>query len=230
MAEKSIEHLGLILDGNRRWARKRGLSTFEGHKKGYEIMKQAGQWCLDRGIQVVTAFVFSTENWIKRTPEEVKYLLDLFLFFLEVDIREFHEKEIRLRVLGRSEGLSSKLLKLIEKAEKLTKNNTRGTLQIAFNYGGRMEIVDACKKIISSGVSAEKVDEGLISRNLYGPGVKDPDLIIRTSGERRLSGFLLWQAAYSEFLFLDKYWPDFSERDLDLAIKDYAGRERRYGR
>lgn len=226
---KKLEHLGFIMDGNRRWARERGSDIMEGHQKGYEKFKDVAKWCLDRGIKTVTAFAFSTENW-NRPKKEVSYLMKLLSLALSRDIDEFHKKNIRLKVIGRKEGLDSNILSLIKKAEDLTKNNTAGLLQLAVNYGGRTEILDAVKRMIEDKVPSENISEESFAGYLYTAGVSDPDLIIRTSGEKRLSGFLLWQSAYSELLFIDKYWPDLSASDVDYAIEEYARRERRYGR
>ncbi len=217
------------MDGNRRWARERGLPTFEGHRRGYEKMKEVGDWCLARGIKILTLFAFSTENW-KRSKEEVEYLMNLLRFGLTKELDEFDKRGIKLKIIGRREGLPEKVARAVDEAEKHTAGNTAGLLQIAINYGGRPEIVDALKKIIEQDVVKELVDEQTIEQNLYTAGVPDPDLIIRTAGEQRLSGFLLWQSAYSELYFCQKYWPDFSQGDLDEALRWYAKRERRMGK
>ncbi len=223
------KHIGIIMDGNRRWARERGLPTFEGHRRGYNKMKEVGEWCLARGIKILTVFAFSTENW-QRSKEEVDYLMNLLHFALTKELNEFNKRGVKLKIIGRREGLPEKVAEAIDEAEKVTSRNTAGLLQIALNYGGRTELVDAVKKIVSQNVPPEKIDESAIERNLYTAGVPDPDLIIRTSGEQRLSGFLLWQSAYSELYFCQKYWPAFNEQDLDEALQWYTGRGRRFGK
>lgn len=225
----SPRHIGIIMDGNRRWAREHGLPTFEGHRRGYEKVKEVGDWCLKRGIKILTLFAFSTENW-KRSKGEVEYLMNLLHFALTKELDEFNKRNIRLKIIGCREGLPRKMSQAADEAERSTAKNSGGLLQVAINYGGRAEIVEAVKKIIHQGVIAEKMDEKLIEKNLYTAGTPDPDLIIRTSGEQRLSGFLLWQSAYSELYFCQKYWPDFSEKDLDDILQWYASRERRFGR
>lgn len=223
-----IKHLGIIMDGNRRWAKARGLPTLEGHRRGYDKLKEVGEWCLNRGIGVITVFGFSTENW-KRAQEEVSYLMDLIYKAVTVEVDEFMKRDIRVRVIGRPEGLSAKMLKAADQVWERTQNNKRGLLQLAINYGGQAEIVDAVRKICASGVAASEITEDLVVKNLYAPDVPPPDLIIRTSGEQRLSGFLTWESAYSELYFTQTHWPDFSESDLQAALDWYEGRERRYG-
>ncbi|MCA9333467.1 di-trans,poly-cis-decaprenylcistransferase [Candidatus Saccharibacteria bacterium] len=225
MSETGIKlrHLGLILDGNRRWARQKGIPTMQGHKKGYENLKTIVRAAVDRGVNYISAYVFSMENW-NRSKEEVKYLMDLALHLAINEVKELHKEGIRVHFLGSKERISAKLLKAIQNAEDLTRNNTRGTVAICFNYGGKQEIADAvnaCKKDI--------VTPDDIEQNLYAPDVPPIDLLVRTSGEQRISGFMLWRAAYAELLFVDKYWPDFSIADLDDAIQKYEERERRFG-
>lgn len=225
MSETGIKlrHLGLILDGNRRWARQKGIPTMQGHKKGYENLKTIVRAAVDRGVNYISAYVFSMENW-NRSKEEVKYLMDLALHLAINEVKELHKEGIRVRFLGSKERISTKLLKAIQNAEDLTRNNTRGTVAICFNYGGKQEIADAvnaCKKDI--------VTPDDIEQNLYAPDVPPIDLLVRTSGEQRISGFMLWRAAYAELLFVDKYWPEFSIADLDDAIQKYEERERRFG-
>ncbi len=223
------------MDGNRRWAKARGLSSLEGHLAGYELVKKLGPWCLARGVKVLTCYAFSTENW-KRAKDEVGYLMDLLMSAITRDLDILTRDNIRLKVIGRRADLSDKIKKAIEAAEDKTKNNSAGILQLAISYGGRDEIARAASKAVLAGgpelaEGREAVlTEEMISQHLDTAGVPDPDLIIRTSGEQRLSGFLLWQAAYSELLFLEKPWPDFSEADLNAAISWYADRERRYGK
>jgi undecaprenyl diphosphate synthase len=224
-----IKHLGIIMDGNRRWAKKRGLPALEGHRQGRVIAKKVGEWCIDRGIEVLTLFAFSTENW-NRSKKEVQFLFRLLEIMLTKDLDELNRKNIRLTVIGRITGLPNRLQARIEHAVEVTKNNTRGTLQLAVNYGGRGEIVDAVKQLVKEARSASKITEASIGEKLYTSTQPDPDLIIRTSGEQRTSNFLLWQAAYSELYFTKKNWPEFTEKDLDLALQEYKRRERRFGK
>jgi len=223
-------HLGIIIDGNRRWARKRGLPSFEGHRRGLEKVKEIGKWCKKRGVKILTLFAFSTENW-NRSKAEVSYLMRLFRQILIKDnLREIHREGIRIKIIGQKQRLNPQLQKVIREAEETTKNNKEGILNIAINYGGRAEIVEAIKKIIRKKISTNKINEELIKKNLWTEEEPYPDLIIRTGGEQRLSNFLLWQAAYSEFYFPKKYWPDFTEEDLDEALRNYAQRQRRFGK
>lgn len=216
------------MDGNRRWAKDRGLPSLKGHRAGYEALKRIGNACLDRGIEVLTVFAFSTENW-KRTDKEVGYLMDLLEKGLRDELSFFMENKARIRVLGRRDGLRPSVLRAIEGAERETANNTGVTMNLCVNYGGRLEIVDACKKLIEEGVPADQIDEAAIQARMYWPEMPDPDLVVRTSGEERISGFLLWEAAYSEFYWCPKHWPDFDEAELDKALEAYAVRQRRYG-
>jgi len=226
MKEKTINHLGIIIDGNRRWAKKRGLPTFEGHKKGIDKVKKAIEWANKRGIKNLTFFVFSTENW-KRSKKEVDYLMKLAEEMIK-DYEDTAKKEkIRIRVIGQKEKLPKSLQKEIEKVENSTKNNKRMTVNFALSYGGRNEIVEVVKKIIEKKIPLEKINEKTISQNLW---TTDLDLLIRTGKEKRLSNFLLWQSAYSELYFSSKYWPDFTEKDLEKALNDYYSRQRRFGK
>lgn len=219
------KHIGFIMDGNRRWAKERGLPTFEGHRTGYDLIKKLGPWCLSRGVKIMTFYAFSIENW-KRTQDEVGYLMDLLFQAVTKDLEIFMKDDIRLRVIGRRSDLPEKLQAAVLAAEEKTKNNSAGTIQLAVSYGGRDEIVRAAKAALAAGELTEKT----LADNLDTAGFPDPDLIIRTSGEMRLSGFLSWQSIYSELLFLKTYWPDFSEADLDSALAWYADRNRRYGK
>lgn len=225
--ESKIQHLAIIMDGNRRWAKTRGLPPFEGHRAGYKKIEEMLNWCRDAGIKILTLFAFSTENW-QRPKEEVDFLMKLFLLALTRDIKKLHKNKVRVRIIGRREGLPEKLKEAIKKSEELTKNNGGGTLNLAINYGGRPELADAFKKIAKN--PPEEITEETISQNLYTAGLPDPDLIIRTSGEQRLSGFLTWQSAYSELLFINHHWPEFSKEDFDAALADFANRQRRFGR
>lgn len=217
------------MDGNRRWAKERGKPSFDGHRAGYERMKQVGDWCLDRGVEVLSVFAFSTENW-KRTEEEVGFLMDLLEEALTKELTSFHEKNVCLKVIGSRDRLRPSVLRAIEVAEETTKGNTRATFAICLNYGGRGEIVDACRKIVSSGIAATEITEQTLQTNMYWPGMPEPDLVVRTSGEERLSGFLLWESAYSEIYWCKKHWPDFDEKELDMALEEYVTRQRRFGK
>jgi len=216
------------MDGNRRWAKARGWPSLRGHQQGYDKVKRVGDWCLERGIKILTLYAFSTENW-KRTEKEVKYLMGLLERALTVELNYFQDRDICLRVIGRKDELSSKFQSIIQKAEEATKDNQAGILNLAINYGGRPEIIDAVKNIVRDKIKSEDINQELFSKYVYTAGLPDPDLIIRTSGEQRLSGFLTWQSVYSEFYFIDKHWPDFSEKDLDEAIDWFDKRERRFG-
>jgi len=224
-----VKHIGIILDGNRRWAKAKGLPSFEGHRRGYDNLKTIGLACLDRGIEHFSAFVFSTENW-QRAQEEVGYLLDLLHLALTKELDFFHKHGIRLKVLGQRDRLSEKMLRAIDEAQSATAGNARGQLNLCLNYGGRAEIVAAVKNIAARDLPPEAITEETVSASVWSAGIPEPDLIIRTSGERRLSGFLTWSGVYSELLFVDKHWPDFDESDLDAALADYDERQRRFGK
>lgn len=221
--------MGFILDGNRRWAREKGKPTLEGHRIGYENLKDITKAAINRGVTYVSAYVFSTENW-DRTPKEVKYLMDLAYRMLTKDVAELNKEQIRVVWLGSREKLSDKMLKAIENAEESTQNNTRGTLAICFNYGGHEELVEAARKLVAQGLSPSDINNDVLSSVLYAPEVPSVDLVIRTSGEQRLSGFMLHRIAYAELYFTDKYWPDFGSADLDAALAEFARRERRHGK
>lgn len=216
------------MDGNRRWARDRGLPAVEGHRAGYETMKKVGEWCLEREIETLTVFAFSTENW-KRSETEVGFLMSLLEFALDKELDYFVSRKIRLRILGRREGFSKKILELIDRAQDATKDFDRMTFAICLNYGGRTEIVDAVKTIVSEGIPVDAIDEQTIAKRLYWPNMPDPDLVIRTSGEQRLSGFLTWETVYSELYWIEKFWPALEEADIDAALEEYKKRQRRYG-
>lgn len=222
-------HLGLILDGNRRWARARGLPTLEGHNRGYDNLKTITKAAINHGVKYVSAYIFSKENW-NRTSAEVKYLMNLAYLLINKDVNELNKEDIRVVCLGSRERLSPKLIKAIEKAEEKTKHNSRGTLALCFNYSGREELADAVKHIIEQKLPFEKINDDTLSAFLYHPEVPDIDLLVRTSGEQRLSGYMLYRMNYAELYFTDKHWPDFSEQDLDAALAEYASRQRRYGK
>lgn len=223
-----VRHLAIIMDGNRRWAKRHGLPTLAGHRRGYDLLLQVGDWCLARNIDIFTVYAFSTENW-NRSKKEVSYLMGLLLLALTKEVAGLHKKNVRISVIGRTTGLPKPLQLRIKQAMALTKNNTRGTLQLAVNYGGRSEIVDAARRVMKKAKSPSAITEKALSAAMYTAGQLDPDLIIRTSGEQRLSGFLTWQSVYSELLFISKSWPEFTERDLDAALAEYGRRQRRFG-
>ena len=228
-AETKPTHVGFIMDGNRRWAREHGLPAFEGHRRGYEKMKEVGNWCLDNGVKNVTVYAFSTENW-NRSREEVDYLMSLFERALRTGLEELKWQKFRLRVIGRRHGLPDKVIEAIEATERATAGNSLGNYYIALNYGGRAEIVDGLKQIVKSGLPEDEIDEASFKKYLYAPEAPWPDLIIRASGEQRLSGFLLWQSSYSELYFEQKFWPAFEESDFLAILKWYEERNRRFGK
>lgn len=228
MKKKQLKHLGLILDGNRRWAKEHGLPTLQGHKKGFETLKEIIREAFEvHEIPFVSAYVFSTENW-NRTEEEISYLLNMALRVTTNEVKELHKEGIRVRFLGVTDKLSSKLLKAIEEAEDLTKNNTKGTVALCFNYGGQQEIADAANAAMQGGKQDLTPED--IEQNLYASDMPPVDLMIRTSGEQRISGFMLWRMAYAEIAFIKTYWPDFSKKELADVIDDFYGRERRFGK
>lgn len=225
-------HIAIIMDGNRRWAKEKGLETKLGHKEGAENLKRIAKYANEIGIKYLTVYAFSTENW-KRTKEEVSTLMNLFLSYLEYYSKKADSENIKVKIIGNRQGLSEKMQDLIERCMERTKNNTAITFNIALNYGGRDELVSAIKKISekvkNNEIKIEDINEQMVSDNLYTAGQPDPDLLIRTSGEERLSNFLPWQSVYTEFLFVDKNWPDFEEKDLDEAIRVYQKRNRKFG-
>ncbi|MCL0057293.1 polyprenyl diphosphate synthase [Dehalococcoidia bacterium] len=224
-------HIALILDGNRRWAKERGLPSLKGHWQGYKNLIEFCEWCKNKGVKILTVFGFSTENW-NRTEKEVNYLMKLFERSLsnKKNIAKFQRDEIKIKIIGQKQRLPESLQKAIVDIENLTKNNKNLRLNLAISYGGRWDIVQAVQKIISKKIPVEKITEDLITENLSTAGLPAPDLIIRSGGEKRLSNFVLWQAAYSELYFCKKYWPAFTEADLDKAIKEYGRRQRRFGK
>lgn len=222
-------HIGYIVDGNRRWAKRHGLPTYEGHLAGYNAIQDVAKATFDAGVEYMSAYIFSTENW-KRSEEEVGKLMGLVLKMLTADLPKFAENNVRLRIIGSRDGVDEKILKAIDNAEAETAENTAGTLVLCFNYGGQLEIADACKKIVQSGVDASEITPELVAQNLYAPEVPPVDLVVRSSGEQRLSNFMLWRAAYSEFLFVEKSWPDMEREDVDAIIAEYTNRSRRFGK
>lgn len=225
---KVPRHLGLILDGNRRWAREHNLTVMEGHKKGYENLKVISDAAFAEGVEYVSAYVFSTENW-SRSRDEVAYLMRLMLWVVKHEVDNFSKHGIRLRTMGSKFRLGKALVKAIHNAEEKTKDNTGGTLLLCLNYGGQQEIVDAMKRIVEAGTPAGDITADLISQNLYAPGVPPVDLIIRTSGEQRMSNFMLWEGAYSELMFTETYWPDFDTAELKQMFIQYNQIQRRMG-
>lgn len=229
MEKQAPRHIGYIVDGNRRWAKNHGLPTYEGHLAGYNAIQDVARATFDEGVEYMSAYIFSTENW-KRSQDEVNKLMGLVLRLLTADLHHFTDNNIKLKVLGSREGVDAKILKEIENAEKTTEHNTAGTLALCFNYGGQLEIVDACKEIIQEGVDAENVTVDTITEHLYNPEIPPIDLIVRTSGEQRLSNFMLWRAAYSEFMFVEKTWPDMTKEDVRAIVEEYNNRSRRFGK
>lgn len=221
-------HIGIILDGNRRWAKDNNKKSLEGHKRGSEVFKEISIGLFERGVKYVSAYVFSTENW-KRTAEEVDYLMRLVVKAVESHLEEYDRQGIKIQILGSRDRIKKSVLKAIERTEQRTANNTKGTLALCFNYGGREELVDAVKSIVIEGTKAQDIVESTISQKLYGPDIPDMDLLIRTSGEQRISGFMLWRSSYAEMYFMDTYWPDVTMKEFDQAIQVYSDRQRRFG-
>ncbi|MGB3945471.1 MAG: polyprenyl diphosphate synthase [Candidatus Saccharimonadales bacterium] len=228
MKDELPKHIGYIVDGNRRWAKHHGLPTYEGHLAGYNAIQDVATATFDAGVSYMSAYVFSTENW-KRSQTEVKRLMGLVLKLVSSDLHIFSERNIRLRIVGTRDGLNEKLLQAIEKAELETANNTAGTLALCFNYGGQLEIVDAVKQIVQNNITPEDITSETIAEHLYAPDIPPCDLIVRTSGEQRLSNFMLWRSAYSELMFLDKNWPDMTKQDVTDILEEYKRRGRRFG-
>jgi undecaprenyl diphosphate synthase len=222
-------HVAIIMDGNGRWAKKRGLPRLAGHKAGGENIRPVVKVFADYGVRYLTLYAFSTENW-NRPKIEVAGLLSLLAKKIDQQTRSFHRENIRLVHLGRLDRLSQRLKKKVQAAIELTKSNTGLTLCLAFDYGGRDEIVQAARRMADAGIPSDNIDESVFAQHLYIPDVPDPDLIIRTGGESRLSNFLLWQAAYSELYFTPVLWPDFGPKDVEEALAEYKSRQRRFGR
>lgn len=229
-ANNSIpRHIAIIPDGNRRWAKQRGLETKEGHKTGYDVLKRTADEAFARGVDFITGFAFSTENW-SRTADEVDYLMGLVAWIVREEAAEYHEKGIRIKILGSNDGLDPKLIKGLADVQELTRDNTKGTLSLCFNYGGRRDLIEAVRRLMREDVAPEDIDEARIAGALSTAGMPDPDLIIRTSGEARTSNYLIWESAYSELYFTDVLWPDFDANELDKALADYAHRKRNFGK
>lgn len=223
-------HIGIIMDGNRRWAKAHNQSLSEGHLHGYKVLSKLSRYALlEKGIPYVSAFVFSTENWA-RAKEEISFLMGLVTRGLKEYLEDFHRNNIKILILGSREKLGKDIIKALEYAEQRTKNNIGGTLALCFNYGGQTEIVDAVKKISKAGVDIDNLNPEVFEKYLYKPELPPVDIIVRTSGEQRTSGFMLWQAAYAELMFINKHWPDFTTKDIDEVLAEFANRQRRFGK
>lgn len=223
------QHIAIIMDGNRRWAKSKGVSLVEGHKEGVKALEKITEVFQKKGVKILTVFAFSTENW-RRPKKEVGYLMKLLTRVIRNKVKKFHQQKIKLVVSGKIHELSKELQKTISEAMELTKDNADGVLNIALNYGGREEIIKAIKEIMKDKkIKAENLTEDVFKNYLYSSDLPDPDLMIRTSGEQRLSNFLPWQLAYAELYFCQKFWPDFGPEDLDAAIEEYKNRQRRFG-
>ncbi|CDE91707.1 TPA: isoprenyl transferase [Candidatus Gastranaerophilales bacterium HUM_6] len=227
--DTNLKHIAIIMDGNRRWAKEKNLPSAMGHKKGVDSLKNILRACNDFSIKYLTVYAFSTENW-NRKKEEVEFLMNLVAVTLTNELAEMHKENVQIHFIGDLTKLSDKLQKILANAVETTKNNTGVVLQIALNYGSRDEIVHAVQKIVESGVKSDKIDEQLISENLYTAGVPDPDILIRTGGEQRISNYLLWQIAYSEIIIRSEFWPDFDKNSLKDSILEFGKRQRRYGK
>lgn len=227
--ETNLEHIAIIMDGNRRWAKEKNLPSAMGHKKGVDALKTTLRACKDFGIKYLTVYAFSTENW-KRKKEEVDFLMELLAITLTNELAEMHSEGVVINFIGDISKLNDKLQKILANSVETTKNNTGVHLQIAFNYGARDEIVHAVKSILEKGVKSEDITEEMISENLYTKNIPDPDLLIRTGGEKRISNYLLWQIAYSEILVTDEYWPEFGRDSLAEAVEEFKNRQRRFGK
>ncbi len=228
MADQIPSHIGYILDGNRRWAKKHGLPTYEGHLSGYNALKDVIEATADAGVKYISFYSFSTKNW-DRAEDEVRGLMRLVRRLFKTDIKQIVNDGYRFVVLGTREGLPDDINTMIDEAEAASINGTRATIAMCFNYGGQEEIVRATRKLIEQGISAADVTLELFSNVIDHPDVPPCDLIVRTSGEQRLSDFMLWRSAYSEFLFLDKFWPEMTKEDIPVILEEYARRGRRFG-
>lgn len=224
-----IKHLGIIMDGNRRWAKREGLPTLEGHRRGFDSAREIVKHAFERGIKYVTLFTFSKENW-NRSTEEVNYLMNLFSSLIIQYADDLKKQGIRLKFLGKLSDFSPSIQEKAKRAEQDTSGGQNGQLNLAFGYGGQQEIADAIASLLKEGIGTQQVTPELIRSHLYGPDLPDLDFIIRTSGEQRTSGFMLWQAAYAELYFSPLFWPEFSAHDLDEALQEFSNRQRRFGR
>jgi len=227
--QKIPAHVAIIMDGNGRWALERGLPRLSGHKAGTENLREVIEACVEFGIKYLTIYAFSTENW-NRPEEEIQGLMGIFRTMLDRELNNLHKNGVQLRHIGRLDGIDKRLQQKVQEAIKLTKGNQTLILNVAFNYGGRDEILQAVKKIVANGENIEDLNDDLFSKYLFTAGSPDPDLIIRTSGEFRISNFLIWQGAYAEWYFTPTYWPDFNKEKLLQALLAYNERDRRYGK
>ena len=229
MLDESVKHIAIIMDGNRRWAKEHNLPTAAGHKKGVASLRNIVRACDEFGVKYLTVYAFSTENW-KRTKEEVDFLMDLVAITLKNELDDMDKEGVRISFIGDSSKLSEKLQKITANAQEKTKNNQGVNLQIALNYGARNEIVHAVKAIVSEGINPDDIDEEVISKYLYTKNIPNPDILIRTGGEKRISNYLLWQIAYSEIIVVDEYWPEFDKCSLIKCLEEFKRRQRRYGK
>lgn len=228
LPERIPRHIAIIMDGNGRWAKARGLPRTEGHRQGTENLRRTIRAAVEFGVEILTIYAFSTENW-RRPPFEVRLLMTILETVIDRELKELNENGVQIRHIGKLDQIAPALQKKIQYACDFTKNNTRLILNVAFNYGGRDEIVHAVQQIVAAGIPADQITEQLISDHLYTSGLPDPDLIIRTSGELRVSNFLIWQGAYSEYYATPTYWPDFDKEELRKAIVEFSQRKRRFG-
>ena len=226
--EDSARTVAIIMDGNGRWAERRGLPVAEGHREGTKALRRTVEAAIDLGVETLVVYAFSTENWA-RPAGEVDSLMDIFGETIERELPDLARQGVRTRFMGRSDRAPDELREQMARLEEETAHNDRLNLWIAFDYGGRAELVEAARRLVEAGVDPNDIDEDALRANLYAPELPDPDLLIRTSGELRISNFLLWQLAYSELVFLDRLWPDFGREELEHALADYANRRRRFG-
>jgi len=227
--ERVPKHIAIIMDGNGRWAKARGLPRAEGHRQGTENLRRIIRACVEFGVEVLTIYAFSTENW-RRPPLEVRLLMTILETVIDRELRELNDNGVQIRHIGRLDQIAPALQKKIKYACDFTKNNHRLILNVAFNYGGRDEIVQAVRRIVSEGIPADQITEELLNSHMYTGDLPDPDLIIRTSGELRISNFLIWQGAYAEYYVTPTYWPDFDKQELHKALDEYNHRKRRFGK
>ena len=225
---RSPEHVGVIMDGNGRWAEQRGLPRIEGHRRGVENLRAVLDALARRGVRYVTLYSFSTENW-RRPADEVDGIMQVAREAIYQEAEALHQRGVRLIHLGRTDRLDPDLREAVERVQEITRYNDRMVLCVAFDYGGRAELVEAVRRIVAAGIAAEDIDEETIAKYLYTNGIPDPDLIIRTGGEQRLSNFLLWQAAYAEYYYTATLWPDFDEAEVERALQAFGARKRRFG-
>ena len=227
--QTKLQHIAIIMDGNRRWARERNLPSAVGHKKGVDALKTTLRACKDFGIKYLTVYAFSTENW-NRKKEEVEFLMELLALTIQNELQEMHSEGVVIKFIGDLTRLNQKLQKILNNAMEVTKNNTGVNFQIAFNYGARDEIVNAVKSIATEGIKPDDITEEVISEHLYTKGIPDPDLLIRTGGEKRISNYLISQIAYAEILVTKQYWPEFNRESLADAVEEFHNRQRRFGK